>query len=98
MSMDEQTTDEQANGGPYVSEDGLTMGRDFVIPGVDPAEVDPYRFHTGRKRDHGGTTRSRSSTWSSSSAAPASSTASTSACPRTRSRWSSAPRAPARAC
>ena len=30
------------------------MGRDFVIPGVDPAEPDPYRFHTGRKRDHGG--------------------------------------------
>ena len=25
MSMDEQS-------GPYVSEDGLTMGRDFVIP------------------------------------------------------------------
>jgi phospholipid/cholesterol/gamma-HCH transport system ATP-binding protein len=37
-----------------VSEDGLTMGKDFVIPGVDPAESDPYRFHTGRKRDHGG--------------------------------------------
>ena len=30
------------------------MGRDFVIPGVDPSEPDPYRFHTGRKRDHGG--------------------------------------------
>ena len=30
------------------------MGRDFVIPGVDPPEPDPYRFHTGRKRDHGG--------------------------------------------
>ena len=47
MTMDEQS-------GPYVSEDGLTMGKDFVIPGVDPAESDPYRFHTGRKRDHGG--------------------------------------------
>src|SRR3954447_5252612 len=45
---------EPAHSGPYVSEDGLTMGRDFVIPGVDPAEADPYRFHTGRKRDHGG--------------------------------------------
>ena len=31
------------------------MGRDFVIPGVDPTEHDPYRFHTGRKREHGGT-------------------------------------------
>jgi phospholipid/cholesterol/gamma-HCH transport system ATP-binding protein len=40
--------------GPYISEDGAMMGRDFVIPGVDPAEADPYRFHTGRKRDHGG--------------------------------------------
>src|SRR5690349_21316127 len=40
--------------GPYVSEDGAQMGRDFVIPGVDPREHDPYRFHTGRKRDHGG--------------------------------------------
>jgi phospholipid/cholesterol/gamma-HCH transport system ATP-binding protein len=40
--------------GPYVGEDGKVMGKDFVIPGVDPAESDPYRFHTGRKRDHGG--------------------------------------------
>ena len=40
--------------GPYVSEDGAVMGRDFVIPGVEPDEHDPYRFHTGRKRDHGG--------------------------------------------
>jgi len=40
--------------GPYVSEDGAVMGRDFVIPGVNPREHDPYRFHTGRKRDHGG--------------------------------------------
>ncbi|HEX9966382.1 MAG TPA: ATP-binding cassette domain-containing protein, partial [Solirubrobacterales bacterium] len=39
--------------GPYESDDGAIMGRDFVIPGVDPAESDPYRFHTGRKRDHG---------------------------------------------
>src|SRR5882757_1354535 len=62
--------------GPYVSEDGSVMGRDFVIPGVDPSEHDPYRFHTGRR----------------------SSTASTSASPRTRSRWCSVPRAPARAC
>src|ERR1700684_2932658 len=46
----ESLTDE----GPYVSEDGAVMGRDFVLPGVDPREHDPYRFHTGRKRDHGG--------------------------------------------
>jgi len=49
-SHPQSATDE----GPYVSEDGALMGRDFVIPGVDPREHDPYRFHTGRKRDHGG--------------------------------------------
>ena len=59
MSADDQTQEgapqqAAAPSGPYVSEDGQTMGRDFVIPGVDPAEPDPYRFHTGRKRDHGG--------------------------------------------
>jgi phospholipid/cholesterol/gamma-HCH transport system ATP-binding protein len=40
--------------GPYVSEDGQVMGRDFIIPGVAPDEHDPYRFHTGKKLDHGG--------------------------------------------
>jgi phospholipid/cholesterol/gamma-HCH transport system ATP-binding protein len=50
-----EVASEPARSGPYVSEDGATMGRDFVIPGVDPAEADPYRFHTGRKRDHGST-------------------------------------------
>src|SRR6195256_749023 len=49
MSADETTA-----GGPYISEDGAVMGRDFVIPGVDPREHDPYRWHTGEKRDHGG--------------------------------------------
>jgi phospholipid/cholesterol/gamma-HCH transport system ATP-binding protein len=42
------------NGGPYRSEDGATLGRDFNIPGVDPEDDDPYRWHTGEKRDHGG--------------------------------------------
>src|SRR6185436_10680210 len=50
-----ESTPVEESSGPYISEDGATMGRDFVIPGVDPAESDPYRFHTGRKRDHGGT-------------------------------------------
>ena len=49
-SHPESATDE----GPYVSEDGAVMGRDFVIPGVNPREHDPYKFHTGVKRDHGG--------------------------------------------
>src|ERR1051326_910344 len=55
MSVEENPVPVEESTGPYVSEDGATMGRDFVIPGVDPAESDRYRFHTGRKRDHGGT-------------------------------------------
>src|SRR5215468_7143654 len=54
MSADDATQQESAPTGPYHAEDGAVMGRDFVIPGVDPSEHDPYRFHTGRKRDHGG--------------------------------------------
>jgi phospholipid/cholesterol/gamma-HCH transport system ATP-binding protein len=40
--------------GPYVAEDGAVLGTDFVVPGVDPEDDDPYRWHTGEKRDHGG--------------------------------------------
>jgi phospholipid/cholesterol/gamma-HCH transport system ATP-binding protein len=43
------------NGGPHVAGDGATLGRDFIIPGVDSEDSDPYRWHTGQKRDHGGT-------------------------------------------
>ena len=28
--------------------------RDYVIPGVDSQDPDPYKWHTGKKRDHGG--------------------------------------------
>ncbi|MGH2981861.1 MAG: ABC transporter ATP-binding protein [Solirubrobacterales bacterium] len=42
-------------GRPHVAGDGATLGRDFVIPGVDPDDSEPYRWHTGEKRDHGGT-------------------------------------------
>jgi phospholipid/cholesterol/gamma-HCH transport system ATP-binding protein len=28
--------------------------RDYVIPGVDAQDPDPYKWHTGKKRDHGG--------------------------------------------
>jgi phospholipid/cholesterol/gamma-HCH transport system ATP-binding protein len=46
---------QRGNGdGPYVGEDGAQLGRDFMIPGVDPEDNDPYRWHTGEKRDHGG--------------------------------------------
>ena len=29
-------------------------GRDYLIPGVEANDPDPYRWHTGEKRDHGG--------------------------------------------
>jgi phospholipid/cholesterol/gamma-HCH transport system ATP-binding protein len=28
--------------------------RDYVIPGVDAQDPEPYKWHTGQKRDHGG--------------------------------------------
>jgi len=31
-----------------------TLHRDYSIPGVDSREPNPYRWHTGKKRDHGG--------------------------------------------
>jgi phospholipid/cholesterol/gamma-HCH transport system ATP-binding protein len=43
-----------AAGEAFVSEDGAVLGRDYIIPGVDPQDGDPYRWHTGEKRDHGG--------------------------------------------
>ncbi len=30
------------------------LHRDYSIPGVDSKEANPYRWHTGEKRDHGG--------------------------------------------
>jgi phospholipid/cholesterol/gamma-HCH transport system ATP-binding protein len=27
---------------------------DYTIPGVEVGDIDPYRWHTGKKRDHGG--------------------------------------------
>jgi phospholipid/cholesterol/gamma-HCH transport system ATP-binding protein len=45
---------ESGAGTPFVAADGAVMGRDFIIPGVDPLDPDPYDNHTGRKRDHGG--------------------------------------------
>jgi phospholipid/cholesterol/gamma-HCH transport system ATP-binding protein len=47
--------DGEGNGeGGFVSEDGAELGRDFIIPGVDAEDDNPYRWHTGEKRDHGG--------------------------------------------
>ena len=30
------------------------LNKDYTIPGVERSETDPYRWHTGTKRDHGG--------------------------------------------
>jgi phospholipid/cholesterol/gamma-HCH transport system ATP-binding protein len=30
------------------------LNQDYTIPGVERSETDPYRWHTGTKRDHGG--------------------------------------------
>jgi phospholipid/cholesterol/gamma-HCH transport system ATP-binding protein len=48
--------DAGADGGRY-EEPAPELGqinRDYVIPGVGSDESDPYRWHTGEKRDHGG--------------------------------------------
>lgn len=39
----------------FVASDGAVLGRDFVLPGVAPGDHDPYKWHTGRKREHGST-------------------------------------------
>jgi phospholipid/cholesterol/gamma-HCH transport system ATP-binding protein len=38
----------------YVADDGGMIGRDFTIPGVEASDPEPYKWHTGTKRDHGG--------------------------------------------
>ena len=37
-----------------MGEDEDFANRDYVIPGVDADDPQPYKWHTGRKRDHGG--------------------------------------------
>ena len=58
QAADIRVTDEPAPGEPggeqFVASDGAVLGRDFVIPGVGPGDTEPYRWHTGVKRDHGG--------------------------------------------
>lgn len=51
-------TDARVNSEPapeFVASDGAVLGRDFVLPGVAPGDNDPYKWHTGRKREHGST-------------------------------------------
>jgi phospholipid/cholesterol/gamma-HCH transport system ATP-binding protein len=62
--MADETTDETYESEPYEEpqETGYresapelgSLNQDYVIPGVDPSESNPYRWHTGAKRDHGG--------------------------------------------
>ena len=51
---EEGSSQPESNGGAYVEGDGAKLGEDFMIPGVDPSDENPYRWHTGEKRDHGG--------------------------------------------
>ena len=48
-------TDEPPPGDEFVAGDGAVLGRDFVLPGVAPGESDPYKWHTGAKKEAGGT-------------------------------------------
>jgi phospholipid/cholesterol/gamma-HCH transport system ATP-binding protein len=53
---DEAAGDDYPGEGEYeesVPELG-SLHQDYVLPGVDSKETNPYRWHTGEKRDHGG--------------------------------------------
>ena len=62
--MPDETTDETYESEPYEEPEEAdyresapelgSLNQDYVIPGVDPSETNPYRWHTGEKRDHGG--------------------------------------------
>jgi phospholipid/cholesterol/gamma-HCH transport system ATP-binding protein len=62
--MADETTGETYESEPYEEERETgyhesapelgSLNQDYVIPGVDPSETNPYRWHTGEKRDHGG--------------------------------------------
>jgi phospholipid/cholesterol/gamma-HCH transport system ATP-binding protein len=59
VTEDEATADAEAveQGDPlaaqgYGEED--FSRRDYIIPGVEADDPDPYKWHTGKKRDHGG--------------------------------------------
>ncbi len=48
---------DDSGGGEAYEESAPELGQlhqDYMIPGVDPGESQPYRWHTGEKRDHGG--------------------------------------------
>jgi phospholipid/cholesterol/gamma-HCH transport system ATP-binding protein len=33
---------------------GTTLHKDYTVPGIEPDDPNPYEWHTGLKRDHGG--------------------------------------------
>lgn len=45
----------EPSGEEYVAGDGAVLGRDFLLPGVGPGDTDPYKWHTGAKKEAGGT-------------------------------------------
>jgi hypothetical protein len=59
VSEDEATAHAEAveEGDPLTSQgygEEDFSGRDYIIPGVEADDPDPYKWHTGQKRDHGG--------------------------------------------
>jgi len=48
-------TEDRTGGDPDSAAPELgKLNKDYTIPGVEPDETEPYRWHTGEKRDHGG--------------------------------------------
>src|SRR3954449_9331358 len=59
--QDEERSDEWRDSAPRDDDDYEEpapelgrLNRDYTIPGVTTQESNPYRWHTGEKRDHGG--------------------------------------------
>ena len=54
-SMSSATETDHTGGDPDSAAPELgKLNKDYTIPGVEPNDTDPYRWHTGEKRDHGG--------------------------------------------
>jgi phospholipid/cholesterol/gamma-HCH transport system ATP-binding protein len=52
-----EETEAQQGGDPLASQgygEEDFSDRDYIIPGVDSEDPEPYKWHTGQKRDHGG--------------------------------------------
>jgi phospholipid/cholesterol/gamma-HCH transport system ATP-binding protein len=51
---DDASRDERDSGYDEPAPELGQLNRDYIIPGVSSEESNPYRWHTGEKRDHGG--------------------------------------------